>query len=156
MAEADLYAYIYAGLVGLYFSVLLYILHRRKIIRLRGGRTTTPLSQIRPHYTEEEKRNFKIGIPIGLVLGGLVYLPHLVFIFGGEQQWWFGFVQIDPVIIFVTILFVYSGSKFIVAFTDFPLLARNNGMFDGIFASVVVIQIFVFIKFPLIFFPILD
>ena len=154
MAEADLIAFLIPLVVSVYLAVLLYVLHKQKKQKEHADSKVPTFNNI-PYYTPEEKKNFVKGIPIGLSLGIIIYIQHLNAMFGGEYQWWFPFIQADPVVLFVTLLFLYSGFKFLAALTNLPIFKKKHGLPDGIFSSFVVIQIIVFLKFPLIFFPIL-
>lgn len=152
MAEADIIYYIIPAVVGLYLVVLLYGLRQFRIKALipRAPRIFVP------HYTPQEKKHFLKGIPIGIILGVLVFAPHLNAIFGGDNAWFFPFIQLYPVILYSTLSVVFTLFKFLAAFTNINFFGTNQGYMDGLFSSFGAVQIIVFIKYPLIFFPILN
>lgn len=152
MAEADLFAFIIAGIVGLYFAVLLSILRTRRIRTTRPRRIIEFISR----YPAREKRQFMISIPIGLFLGVLVYLPHLITIFDGSVDWFVTSIQLYPVILFTSFLVIFTAFKFIFVFLHVNFVAGRQGYVDGLLYSFVIVQIIVFVNYPLIFFPRLD
>ena len=149
MYEINISEFIYSAITGFLIFFGLFILFYGYQIIIQE------LKKIHRRKSDKEQRNFKIGIPLGLVLGILSHLPHFVSMVGGEQQWWFIFVQLDPIILFVTILFIYACSKFLVMFFIIPKLSSKIAFMDGVLASFVLIQIIVFLKFPLIFVPLI-
>ncbi|MCJ8306425.1 MAG: hypothetical protein HRU07_05180 [Nitrosopumilus sp.] len=152
MAEADINAYIIPAIVGLYFMVLLYGLRKFRL----SPRTKNPKPKFTPHYSPLEKRHFLKGIPIGLALGILVFAPHFNAILGGDNSWFLPFLQIYPVIIYASFTVVFALFKFIAVFSNLNFFGNSHGILDGILASFVLVQIIIFIKYPLIFFPILE
>lgn len=152
LAEADIMAFIIPAIVGLYFMVLLYGLRKFRL----SSKFKTSKPNHYPHYSPQEKRHFLKGTLAGFPLGVLVFLPHFVDIFGGDISWFIPFIQLYPVIIYATFTVVYALFKFIAAFSNLNFFGNSQGIIDGILASFVLVQIIVFVKYPLIFFPILE
>jgi len=150
MAEASLVSYIWVGAAVIILIAILDLLRRNRIKKKINQNEETLKT---PHFSDVEKKNFKKTIPIGVGLGILVYLQHLVVMFGGQPPWFLPFIQIDPVVLYLTLLFTYAVFKFFAAFTNIPFFEKNRGRADGLFASFTIIQIIVFARFPLEFFP---
>lgn len=140
------------AIVGLYFMVLLYGLRKLRL----SSKFKIPKPNNYPHYSPQEKRHFVKGIFIGIPLGILVFAPHINAMFGGDNAWFLPFIQLYPVIIYVTFTAVYAVFKFIAAFSNLNFFGNSQGIVDGILASFVIVQMIVFIRYPLIFFPILE
>lgn len=152
MAEADYFVYAIVLVVGVYFGVLLFSL---RIKRNRPKDKKFPNFRT-PHYTLNEKKQFLKSIPVGVGLGILVYLQHVNAMVGGEPLWILPFFQIHPVIIYATLVVAFAVFKFIAAFLNINFFVDRQGYADGIMSSFVIIQIIVFIRYPLIFFPTLQ
>ena len=152
MAEADILAFLIAGVVGLYFTVILSILRK---IRTRSKIKKSTNFCI-THYSPKEKKQFLKIMPLGAVLGILVYFQHFNAIIGGESSWVLPFVQIYPVIIYATLVILFAVFKFIAAFTNVNFFADRQGYADGLMSSFVIVQVIVFVRYPLIFFPTLN
>lgn len=152
MAESDIFVFIIAGIVGLYFTVLLSILRTR---RIRTTRKRT-IPEFISRYPPREKRQFLISISVGVILGVLVYLPHFITITGGETDWVVPFIQLYPVIIYATLIVTFAVFKFIAVFLHVNFFTNHQGYVDGALSSFVIIQIIVFVNYPLIFFPTLN
>lgn len=151
MAEADLIPYAWVVFTGIILAGILDHLRKNRIKR-EIGKVEETLKI--PHYSTIEKKNFKKAIPIGTGLGILVYLQHFVVMFGGQSPWFLPFIQIHPIVLYLTLLFTFAIFKFFVAFTNISFFEKNRGRADGIFASFTAVQIIVFVRFPLEFFPI--
>ena len=152
MAEADLVSYLWVVAAGIILASTLDQLRKNRIKKEMNRNEETVKA---PHFSDREKKNFRKAIPLGAGLGILVYLQHFVVMFGVQPPWFILFIQIDPVIIYLTLLFCYSGFKFFAAFTNISFFEKNRGFADGIFATFTIIQIIVFVRFPSEFFPII-
>jgi hypothetical protein len=150
MAEASITSYLWAVVVGLFLTTILVRLRKTRV--KKETKRNEEIAKA-PYYSDKEKRNFRKAIPLGMSLGILVYLQHFFAMFNVQPQWYVPIIQIDPIVIYLTLLFYWSGFQFFVAFTNFQFVKRNKGFADGMFAAFTVIQIIVFVKFPLEFFP---
>lgn len=150
MAEADLTSYLWVVVVGLFLAVTLDRLRKARV--KKETRENEEITKV-PYYSDKEKKNFRKAIPLGACLGILVYLQHFFVMFNVQPPWYVQIIQIDPIIIYLTLLFYWSGFQFFVAFTNFQFVKRSKGFADGMFATFTVIQIIIFVKFPLEFFP---
>lgn len=149
MAEAGLESYAWVIFTGIIFAGILNKLRKNRITKKVNENNSIE----KTIYSALEKKNFKIGALIGAALGFLVYLQHFSIIFGIQPPWFTPFIQLYPVVLYLTLLFTYTIFQFLGRFTKIPFFEKNKGRVDGIFASFTIIQIIVFIRFPLEFFP---
>lgn len=150
MAEADITSYLWVVVAGLFLALTLDRLRKNRLKKeIKKNEEIIKM----PYYSDKEKKNFRKAIPLGAGLGILVYLQHFFVMFNVQPSWYVPIIQIDPIVIYLTLLFYWSGFQFFAAFTNFQFVKRNKGFADGLFAAFTVIQIIVFVKFPLEFFP---
>jgi hypothetical protein len=151
MAEADFAPYIAVVITGSMLAIVLSELRRRRIHKAELESYETVRT-----YSKKEKRNFRQGFVVGIIVGFLVYIQHIFDMFGLELPWFLPLIQLYPIIFFLTISFVYAGVRILIGFTKIVLSEKKFGYADGIFMAFILIQAIVFIQYPLEFVPMLE
>lgn len=110
---------------------------------------------VTPEFRRQRK-DFLIGFPIGILLGVLTHLPFVGDIFKWHQEWYYPFIQAEPLIFYVGILTIVTGFRIIT--TLFPIkTSERKSLGDGIFYAFIMVQIVLFfLGYVEIFFPTLN
>lgn len=103
-----------------------------------------------------QRRDFLIGFPVGALLGVLTHLPFVGDIFKWHQEWYYPFIQAEPLIFYVGILAIVTGFRIIEKLIPIKT-SGTKSMSDGIFYAFIMVQIVLFfLGYVEIFFPTLN
>jgi hypothetical protein len=138
--------------------VILIIISVRTVLEVRRIFHKSKKKKTMPLYvevSEYEKTNFKGGMPWGIAMGIIMYLPIILKIIGFTPSPLLIFPQGLATVFYVVLLFVTALLKFSNVFLpQIKIFEKRRGLLDGFFWSFASIQLILFFKDVKILLPI--